>query len=308
MRRLAREALDFMSSGDPADGIWSLPVSRLMRSCDAAPTIVNEEIAASIAAMVSSDDQATHLNGLSFALCLERVAHTWIPVISRGSRLGTFWVSRGHEYRCKYKKDIVAAAAYDAEIRHEALRQELITVEQALKMDGSLLPLLQFQPSRIFSTREAPHLFVMNLTLMEDSKDVEAVRDMRAVGRHLAANPDLPWISGRTFLYAYWEIDIIPEDRSLSLDPLAYLGTAAVLLMTLESMQGTSVTQALRPPHGDSSWLGSFGALYPYIERRLSPESALPLPDLPVPAEFKQIFRDWAMRKINLTGPGTNSA
>lgn len=311
VRRLAREVIDFMLSRDPADSIRTLPFTRLMGSCDATPTIVNEEIAASIAVMVSSDSQAAHLNGLSLALCLEYGFYIWLqhePGISRNNQLSTFWADRGSEYRRKYKKNIITAAAHDKEIRHGALQYELITVEQALKMNGSLLPLFQDQPSRIFPIIWSPYLPQTNSTLLQYHKDAKAAREMRAVGRHLAAHPDLPWISGPTSPYTYWKFDIIPKDKLLSFDPLAYLGSAAVTLMTLESMLETNAPPAFRPPHGDSSWLGSFSALYPYIERRHTPESTLPLPDLPVPTEFKQIFRDWAMRKINLTGPSTDAA
>jgi hypothetical protein len=49
-----------------------------------------------------------------------------------------------------------------------------------------------------------------------------------------------------------------------------------------------------------------FSDLYAYIDRRYlrTPElkaRELPLPDLPVPQEFQQVFRDWAEGDVNFT-------
>ena len=37
------------------------------------------------------------------------------------------------------------------------------------------------------------------------------------------------------------------------------------------------------------------------MAHRNAPGSKIPLPDLPVPEEFKQVFRDWAEGKVNFT-------
>lgn len=53
------------------------------------------------------------------------------------------------------------------------------------------------------------------------------------------------------------------------------------------------------PAKFSSPDLGQFSALNPYIKSRNAKESSTPLPDLPVPDEFKQVFHDWAERKVN---------
>jgi hypothetical protein len=274
-----------------------------MASCAASPAIVDEEISTSIAAMVASDNNEVQMNGLSFALSLDqgvRMEFDHGPDLSPDSKLSEFWRQRAFENRDKHKKNIITAAAHDTEIRDGALRGGLITVEQALEMNGSLSLLLQIQPTRVFGIRWVPSLISMSYTLMRHPEDERSIAGVTAVGRHLAALPDLPWSTERASTYPYWERDEVPNKAPMTLDPLAYLGVAAVILIPLES---ALETHAIRPPDGESSWLGPFSALHPYIERRRAPESALPLPDLPVPEEFKQVFRDWAEGEVNFVGP-----
>jgi hypothetical protein len=59
--------------------------------------------------------------------------------------------------------------------------------------------------------------------------------------------------------------------------------------MSIEQNPG----EALTALEGDASNLNVFRDLYPYIDRRAN-GAAGPLPDLPVPKLFGQIFRDWA--------------
>ena len=54
----------------------------------------------------------------------------------------------------------------------------------------------------------------------------------------------------------------------------------------------------------DPSRRGPFHELYAYMERRLNPSLDRPLPDLPAPGPFKQVFREWAEGRVNFTEPG----
>jgi hypothetical protein len=49
----------------------------------------------------------------------------------------------------------------------------------------------------------------------------------------------------------------------------------------------------------DPQELGPLRDLHDYIKCRSGPAPGRPLPDLPVPEEFKQIFRDWAEGRVN---------
>jgi hypothetical protein len=52
--------------------------------------------------------------------------------------------------------------------------------------------------------------------------------------------------------------------------------------------------------NGDASRLGPFSGLYTYMEHRHG-DLGRPLPELPVPDEFKQVFRDWAEGRVSFT-------
>jgi hypothetical protein len=84
-----------------------------------------------------------------------------------------------------------------------------------------------------------------------------------------------------------------------SLAPITYLGGAAVALTLAESdIVRASAELSLYP-----AILGPFCMLVSYIQRRKALGSDVQLSDLPVPDEFKQIFHDWAERKVNFIAP-----
>jgi hypothetical protein len=89
-----------------------------------------------------------------------------------------------------------------------------------------------------------------------------------------------------------------------SVTPVAFLGAAAIALMTTEATLAKTVSRLKDEP---SRGLGSFSVLYAYMERRNASGPRTPLPHLPVPEEFKQVFLDWAEGKVNFIGPATES-
>jgi hypothetical protein len=85
------------------------------------------------------------------------------------------------------------------------------------------------------------------------------------------------------------------------LGPTAYLGGAAITAILSESSQSTFWQPFNTPP-----------GLIPYLSyrkntilkrRRLEVDNKLlqDLPDMPIPDEFNQTFRDWARCRIKLT-------
>lgn len=56
-----------------------------------------------------------------------------------------FWEARTEANVRTYAEAIIRAAADDGDLRNAALNDNLITIEQALRMPGALLPLLQLQ-------------------------------------------------------------------------------------------------------------------------------------------------------------------
>jgi hypothetical protein len=56
-------------------------------------------------------------------------------------------------------------------------------------------------------------------------------------------------------------------------------------------------------PEGETLTLGPLEHIVPYLARRNSRDRDTALPDLLVPDEFKQIFRDWADGRVSVTAP-----
>jgi hypothetical protein len=308
-RGLARESLDFMFSGDPRDPDFFLPVSWLLASCDIALEVVDAEVTAFIETVVASDNRETHLNGLRLAMWLnvgpcpggERG-----PDLPDDHRLRLFWEERARENRERYQEEIVKAAAEDIEIRNSAVRLGAVTTQQAIAMKEGLLPLLQSHPVRIFGFGGwVAYLLNVFSNLASDPDYQMGIEVMTAVGQHLTCYPDLPWATGEVSQW-YWldDSDLQNSELPAAVTPIAFLGAAAVALMTTEATLAKTVSAL----HGEPSrGLGPFSVLYSYMTRRNAPGSRTPLPDLPVPEEFKQVFWDWAEGTVNFTAPAPES-
>jgi hypothetical protein len=119
----------------------------------------------------------------------------------------------------------------------------------------------------------------------------------------LINHPVPPWINGPV------EITSLDEGtryfgapngsvQSQPLTEIAYLGGAAIQLMAFESYGKIQV----KIPGADT--LGRFSDLHRYLESRASrtPDTRQ-LAALPVPDQFKTIFQDWAVGKVNFIAP-----
>jgi hypothetical protein len=101
-----------------------------------------------------------------------------------------------------------------------------------------------------------------------------------------------PWVAGQKDLsdVLSWIPRKKPTSAQPRLSPAAYLGAAGVLLISIESVMKRRGVFSVADPQE----LGLLCDLRDYVACRGDPASGRPLPDLPVPGEFKQIFRDWA--------------
>jgi NACHT domain len=309
-RRLTREVIDFLFSGDPNSAISGLPLAWLLASCDTCFAVIDEEIAASIEAMLASNDSGTHLNGLRLAVSLDvPLWGNWNeqgPELTDSHRLRMYWAARKVQNIHAYRNQIVTASTRYTEMRLVALRHGLITTEQALTMPGGLHALLQMGSVGIFGTRHLPYLRVSFYWLLHapdagsDSIISMVSTQFSAVGNHLIKNPQLPWIIGTTGNWPRLGSNApVANDRITALNPIAYLGAVAVLFISVESDPARSSDLLGK----DMSESGKFSDLHAYIKRRYAPESNVPLHELPVPDEFKQVFRDWAEGRINFISP-----
>jgi hypothetical protein len=299
----------FLFSGGPNRSIHYLPLAWLLASCRACRVVVDEEISVLIATLVASENSAERAKGLRLAVSLQYAF--WSiqggrgPGLSYGGHMDLFWAERSAQNVTAYADAIIVAAADSPYMRHTALRHSLITVDQALKMHGGLLPLLQVQPTGLFGVSMASYLVhrLYNLangrfTADDPGQLAKARSDLAATGRYLSNNPQPSWINGSTERWSTftWSELIDKSAEPSDLGSLAYLGGAAVLLMSAESDKSRPA-QVL---NGDPSRLGPFIDLYAYLEHRHGDLSRA-LPELPVPDEFKQVFRDWAEGRVNFT-------
>jgi hypothetical protein len=313
-RHLTREVVDFIFSGDPDSDFHGLPFAWLLASCNSSLTVVSEEISTYIAEMIGANDTETRLKGLRLAASLDvPLRGNWGgggPDLPKGNRLRSFWEGQSDENLHTYREAIITAAVHHTDIRSLALWENLITIDQALKMSDGLRPLLRVQCVGVFGLRRLPLLLNDFFWLANEGHSGtryahRATRDLMAVGRYLVSNPQFPWTTGsaRHWSDFIWDKISTTRKRTHAFDPLTYLGGAAVFLMSAER-------DSTLPSHeleSDPTRLGPFNDLYPYVEFRHVPESALLLPDLPVPEEFKQVFKDWALGRVNFIGSAPDS-
>lgn len=317
VRVVTREVLGFLFSGDRNNPTYGLPLAWLLASCGACRIVVDKEISAAIAEMVRSDDPAEHLDGLRLAVSLDVLLQgNWSgrgPDLLFDNPLRGFWYNRTAENVQTYETAIIAAALNHMDIRCVALDNDIIIVEQALAMPGGLLPLMQRHETGFFGhILGSPLIFrVYELVTRLGEGDrtdplTRAIRDLAAVGQYISDRRQLPWVTGRAEGWSHYTWD--PPKRVHAsypdLTPITYLGVAGVVLMSAEFDESEPVDRRFH----QTPRLGPFRALDDYIEFRLSSSKSLlpelPLfPELPLPDEFKQVFRDWAEGKVNFTTP-----
>jgi hypothetical protein len=304
IRQLSRETTIFLFSNSP-DNNPILPFATLIVNCEGCADLVSQEISAIISEMVLSEVPEVREQGLLVSLTLDPSSlaqlATGIPLISPGSPLQSFWRETAHQNAHKYSDAIKSAARGNYSLRALALEDGIITLDQALEMSGGLLPLLRnYSPRRgsyLISTfvRTAEGLFPA-----DSPRSSTSIRELAIVGEYIKSLPPPPWVNGSVGRLSSnaWRKEPAEGGHEI-VDPVAYLGGAAIALMASES----GIRSIPVELEGRSSKFGPFNALYPYIQLRLKMTSEGSLPELPVPEKFKPLFRDWAEGKVNFTAP-----
>jgi len=323
VRELTREILDhlFFSGywlvGDPDEPVSYLPLSWLLANCMNDKTVVRDEISTRIGGMVGSGDPTKYLNGLRLAV--------WLPYsLSAGDAIGNriflkspmrhFWQECAEEYARSYSDAITKAAWDEIALRRAALAYGLITVGRALQMPGGLPALFLARGTGIFGMARMAYLPAAVIGLVTGRNDLHGPANpdgfakvkagFAAVGAYLTECSGPPWPTGPVDDWSEFLWDEPQESSVLrsSLDPIAYFGAAATLLMVAESLIITEL------PRKGQEQFGPFADLYPYIARRWGIDANGELADLPVPEGFRQLFRDWADNKVNFVGPAPAGA
>ena len=294
LRELTRNILDFLfSNGFNPDN--AEPLGELLLHCGRHQDLVAEEISDRITAIVS-DGTSDQVGALQLALGLGQTA--------QGA--SSFWRHWSNEQSRIYTSEIKYQSAGESGIRIQALAADIISMEQALAMQGGLSVLAKTAlPAVIFSTPETtfPYLIVMYLHLFREGEE-KSHHEINAIGRHLLSCPTIPWIrtvrdedasstagSFTTFISNQPPIRASVLSR---LDDVSYLGAAATkcLFGELSRAASSSRYSALPPETAEDDILNR------YVRSRLV-ETAQELTDLPVPTQFRQLFRDWAEGRVD---------
>ncbi len=307
VRSLAAEVVRFMFSGNSDNAVYFSPLARLV-SCGVYRTIIAEEISAAIAALVASEEAAKRLNGLRLAVTLDVPALSHQFGMPPSREVTAFWRDQVTQNVHRYAKDIVAAAADHTEMRYVALEYDLITGDDALKMDGALRPLLQIEYMRVFNrvvgSIVAHLLYILIMSITDEDLFSRKMRYFFDLGKYISDHPQPPWATriGMGWLDHYWNSPPSSDVNRSTIDPWTYLGVAAAVLIMAE-FDEQDTEKIVSTSDDEPSRLGPFNDLYAYMHYRLKGRKQA-LPELPVPDEFKQLFHDWAERKVNLTARG----
>jgi hypothetical protein len=260
--------------------------------------------------MIDSDEQKNLVNALWLTLSLYISWGLLGGLLVVPPRMNNFWTARAHELRLSHRELIATTARVSPSMQMSAIIRGIISVEDVLAMEDGLLSLLQIQPIDIFGASRHSHLLIAFYSLAKSNSPYD-VSTFALVGQMISSQRQTPLIHGKTdFFCGFFPNDpITPETAPLELSADAYLGAAIVLLTCIENGTESTVTEFISIA---AKRTDQFSDLYGYIERRhfRKPETktiAPTLPYLPVPEEFRQVFRDWAEGKVNFIGPAPDS-
>jgi hypothetical protein len=198
-------------------------------------------------------------------------------------------------------------AQHNMYLRRAALACGYISSLQALQMPGGLDGLFKkyagFFPDE---GRWEPYIETALRELLSArpvSETPSIMQDLTAIGEHLQAHPELPWLDGiaKSLTTGLQKAIQFPEVASfphLNISQAAYLGAAAVTAIIAESREdGMRWTRIA---------FGQLPEIYPYLDRRHYRSTTNTLSEIPLLSDnFNEIFRDWANGKANLIRAST---
>jgi hypothetical protein len=301
VRELTRELVGQLLAAYPdGDGAWGTAVCALFADGDAERDIIAAEVDAVTAEMISSDDPNARIAGLQFAIAMTDVSFyrkywDYAP--------WDFWQAREAANLQRYTVALATAAEADTYLRYRALDAKIITSRQALTMADGLSSLFE-QTGSFFSTISYPprldDVFQAMLSGWPAFGAASVADDLAAVGEYLITHETAPWVSSAV---GWWgdlpndDLDDLaprPAVRPVKLSQDARLGAVAFITIATEAGFLAQLSK------GNRRKLGPLSNLRPYLARRCGSRSTAELPDLPVPDEFKPIFREWADGRIDL--------
>lgn len=297
VRQLSKEILDRFFTGDPNDSTLYVPLCWLLASCVGYTELVNDELRSKLTTVITSNRAGTRLIAINLLFwlqsCLNFTFHGTCPHLPSSSPLVSYWRQREDEYLTAHTEAVIAAAKTDYSIRLAAYYRDLIKLDEGLEMRGGLTAFFESTPPRGFEVSFGSALPWLIRNVIANCAPSERLPDLDIVGRYLIAHPAPPWIMPvSAWSPDDWASSDLSDDSGPVLSVDGYLGAVAIMLMIVETMDIHEIPKSLGP----------LNELIPYIKHRWQTEPECPLPSLPVPPSFQQMFRDWAENLTNFVG------
>jgi hypothetical protein len=191
-----------------------------------------------------------------------------LSLAMHGMQRDGFWVNWSKKLTTLYAAEAESFSAHSPALRTLALFTSVISIDQALAMSGGFGAISQRYPI-IGIGPIIPYPRYMAPDSGRQAPDSAGIAVATAVGKYLVDHPTLPWASG-------------PPDRFHSI--------------------ANRVDKLSNANLDDFSGLGAAASYAVHAEfRGLERKSmGLAFEGLPIPSQFRQLFRDWADKKANL--------
>lgn len=249
-------------------------LASLIRNSGPYAQSVAGELWAVLSAAIQAGDQATAIAGVQVAAELKQFGGDWSRLVKDLLQCDPAVTSQ--------------AAAADLFVRSVALDKHMITIRQALDMPGGLGALLGGSASAFRSGSRPPYLDSLFWSLNAGGAP-EAT--LEAIGDYLLRHPGPPWTDRQAEVQLDRdEADVAPQPVRKQLSQLAFLGAAAIVAIVAEYAEDD---------HPYAWGATPLPELRSYINQRNVPKANPDLPDLPVPPEFQQTFRQWAEKDVH---------
>jgi NACHT domain len=235
------------------------PLGLLLYGAGSHAELLAEEMASYIELMLASQDAADRSEALRIVLELPDII------------TDTYWKQWAAEQARRLEAQIRAHCPSSRELRTLALHAGLLPLDEALLMPGGLDALLEPAEQILEPSLELPYPAWLYMKIDGDV----AEQEFAVIGRHIAANPGLPWT--RASSHDLGISDIYHEsalaEAGAPLSELAGLGLAATHAICCEMF-----------------------SISPEIDGR-------PPANVPMPGKFRKTFRDWTASRVSVTAP-----
>ena len=182
-----------------------------------------------------------------------------------------FWQRWSAEQADRYATEIGTEAADSAELRTLALNAGVISLEEAMEMPGGVSALVEDVPAILTGSLLGSYARSLYQRLTNEEKILSrgSLRELRVIGRHLLAHPNLPFVRASPLSAGWnWDLKSISIGNILLLDELSGLGLRAMIAISTELAEGLAI-QRFRQSH------------------------------LPIPSQFEGLFLHWAEGRAN---------